>query len=97
MPYVDPKTKYDLDRGAAPTTAGELTFLITRQIQTYLCIKTMDGNGVRYEDLAVCLGAIEGAKLDFIDRVVTPYEKKKRHENGDVWPLEILDEVWGLR
>jgi len=31
------------------------------------------------------LGALEGAKTEFIRRVITPYENKKCAENGDVY------------
>jgi hypothetical protein len=41
---------------------------------------------LKYQTLAECLGALEGAKLDLIERVVKPYEAKKAEENGDVWP-----------
>lgn len=85
MPYLAGKRKLELAAGARATTAGDLTYLLTMTLQDYL-----SGRPMRYEDLAVCLGALEGAKADFINRVVTPYENGKRLHNGDVWPEELL-------
>lgn len=81
MPYItdDAKTK-DL-----PENAGELTYALQQVLKMYL-----EGTGLRYQHLAECLGALEGAKLDLIDRVIVPYEHKKREENGDVWPESLL-------
>jgi len=100
MPYVDDHTKarlpsypYDENgRVAKPTelphTAGQLTYLITRQIQAYL--ESASARGVGYENLAVVMGALEGAKADFISRVLLPYEATKIEDNGDVWPAHLL-------
>lgn len=82
MPYLTAAAKARIDAGALPITAGELTYCLTRAAQGYLKSQP----ALRYEDIAVVLGAIEGAKIDFVDRVVLPYEARKRHENGDVWP-----------
>lgn len=85
MPYLTDERKAELARGKGPTSAGDLTYLLQQQLQEYLSGRT----AIRYEDLAVCLGALEGAKLDFIERIVTPYEQRKQCENGDVWPREL--------
>jgi hypothetical protein len=84
MPYIDNDQKWDLKHGSDPKTAGELTFLLQDRIRVYLEV-----NGLRYQQIAEVLGSLEGAKLDFIQRVVKPYEDKKRVENGDVWPLTL--------
>jgi hypothetical protein len=80
MPYLTNLDKLEMDAGLPPQTAGELTYTLTRAIQRYL-----GDRALRYEDIAVVLGSIEGAKCDFIERVVLPYEDRKRQENGDVW------------
>jgi hypothetical protein len=82
MPYVsdDEKDRIDSDR-RPPVNVGQLTYVIQGALRVYL-----EGTGLRYQNLAECLGALEGAKLDLIDRVIIPYEHKKRVENGDVWP-----------
>lgn len=86
MPYLTEERQQRVARSEGPTDAGDLTYLIQQQLQKYLMGRT----AIRYEDLAVCLGAIEGAKLDFIERIVQPYEARKLVENGDVWREELL-------
>lgn len=85
MPYITDQHKKLLaaedsfGRLRKRLTAGELTYCLQQVLKDYL------GKDFRYEDLAVCLGALEGAKADFIDRIVLPYEHNKRKENGDCW------------
>lgn len=86
MPYVAQDIKDALNEVPIAENAGELTYLLTMVLVEYLT-----NNGVRYEQLAECLGALEGAKLDLIKRVVNPYEDKKQKENGDVWPQSVLN------
>lgn len=81
MPYVTDEAKKDVDAGTPPTNVGELTYKLQQVLREYL-----EETGLRYAHLAECLGALEGAKLDLIDRVIVPYEHVKRKENGDVWP-----------
>ena len=68
--------------------AGELTYKIQQLLKTYL-----EDRSLRYATLAECLGALEGAKIDLTDRVLLPYEKAKRIENGDVWPEQLVRHV----
>lgn len=88
MPYVDQQTRERLE-GDPPNnhaiTAGQLTYDIQQLLVIYL-----EDRGVSYQTMAECLGALEGAKADFANRVLTPYEERKRRDNGDVWPEEIL-------
>lgn len=93
MPYVSKAAKHSVD-GGAPQTVGELTYAITRELGSFLVAapELTDGR-IGYEHLAACLGALEGAKLDLIKRIIDPYEQRKRAENGDVWPDGILLEV----
>lgn len=81
MPYVH-KTIRDRirDHPFAIDDAGTLNYAITRLLQSYLY-----RNGTNYWRLNDCLGALEGAKLEFYRRVVVPYEDKKKKENGDVY------------
>jgi hypothetical protein len=96
MPYITPDVKAELDRGHSPASPGELTYAIQQLIKGYL-----ESEGLCYQQIAEILGSLEGAKLDFIQRVVKPYEDKKRGENGDVWPLTLTglmgDDDQGLR
>ena len=87
-PYIDPDDRADLKlHGDTPNNAGELTYCIQQLLKQYL-----EDHELRYQHLAECLGALEGAKLDLIERVVKPYEKRKREENGDVWPAQMTAE-----
>ena len=84
MPYIEAKRRADLsgDYRDAPANAGELNYVITTLLLEYAI---RDGQ-TRYALLNDCLGALEGAKLEFYRRVVVPYETKKIAENGDVYP-----------
>jgi hypothetical protein len=84
MPYIISPRKKELDHGAEPANAGDLTYVLQQTIEQYLRV-----HGLRYQHIAEVLGSIEGAKLDFIERVVKPYEAKKCRENGDVWPESL--------
>jgi len=78
MPYI----RQEL-RGYAeqfPDTAGELNYAITLLLTGYVSRQPRS-----YQALNDCLGALEGAKLEFYRRVVVPYEEQKRAENGDVY------------
>jgi hypothetical protein len=87
MPYVAKDRRSVILTTRFPETVGELTYLITSDLNTYLrCRKQL-----RYQDLAECLGALEGAKLDLIERLIKPYEQKALERNGDVWSEEVLD------
>lgn len=78
MPYINAS---DRDRALNdPQTPGELNFAITRLLQHY-----MGGHRLTYTVLNDCLGALEGAKLEYVRRVVVPYEDSKMKSNGDVY------------
>ena len=80
MPYIKLNDRANIDLGAHPQTAGELNFCITKLIMRYL-----RGKNMNYQRVNDCLGALEGAKLEFYRRVVAPYENMKCEENGDVY------------
>ena len=85
MPYITDEAKKDVDMGTPPANVGELTYKLQQALREYL-----ETHGLRYQQLAECLGALEGAKLDLIERVGKPYEAKKCSDNGDVWPEDLL-------
>lgn len=80
MPYLDKNRKDHLDAGNPMLTAGDLTYMIQQLLKRYWV-----NSSRRYTNIAEILGAIEGAKADFWDRVGREYEEKKRYENGDAW------------
>jgi hypothetical protein len=87
MPYIDASMKADLKSFRLSIgRAGELTYLLQQELLEYI-----QARGLSYQTIAECLGALEGAKADLIERVVKPYEERKRHINGDVWPEELTN------
>lgn len=97
MPYIGHARRVDIveDR-SAPVTVGELTYVIQQELCAYLENKTLcpsEGKPLSYAMLGECLAALEGAKADFIHRVLLPYEKRKRKENGEAWGTSLLAEV----
>lgn len=64
---------------------GELTYLLQQEIVKYLT-----NMGLSYQTLAEVLGSMEGLRADFVDRVLLPYERAKRLQNGDVWPDALI-------
>lgn len=80
MPYIKAEDRYALKMGDAAVTPGQLNYLITKLIESYIIT-----NGANYSIFNDIVGAVEGAKLEFYRRIVAPYEDKKREENGDVY------------
>lgn len=60
--------------------AGELNFSFYKIINEYF---EKEGKG-NYQAINDIIGALEGAKLEFTRRIVSPYEDLKIKENGDV-------------
>jgi hypothetical protein len=80
MPYIPHDQRADAE--FRPVTPGHLNFAITRLMIDYLYRRPQPC----YTDLNDCLGALEGAKLEFYRRVVVPFEEDKKATNGDVYP-----------
>lgn len=84
MPYIQQNRRTSLDHThldvLTPRTSGELNYVITRVINNYT-----RKHKTTYASLNDVLGALEGAKLEFARRIVTPYEDNKIKENGDVY------------
>lgn len=78
MPYI-PQDKREALKEAAPLSAGELNYVITKICRTYL------DNRWNYSTINEIIGALECAKLEFYRRISSPYEDKKCNENGDVY------------
>lgn len=81
MPYIVPAARKNLEEGNAPSTAGELNYLIT-----LLCMSYLEGDAEpSYGRLNEVVGVLECAKLEFYRRIVADYEEDKMEENGDVY------------
>lgn len=79
MPYITQDARDAMHSGEVPTTPGELNYVITQVIMTYL-----DGAS-SYTDYNEVLGVLEAVKQEFYRRVVVPYENVKMDDNGDVF------------
>ncbi len=84
MPYIDKQMRHHIQFGNGPINSGELNYLITSMLIAYL----NKLGKVSYQRINDCLGALEGAKMEFYRRIVVPYEEKKMKENGDVYDTE---------
>lgn len=89
MPYIDENSKMvaatDATTGNGAENVGVLTYELQQTILEYLL-----RHGLRYQQVAEVKGALSETARDFEQRVVAPYEAKKLHENGDVWPERLL-------
>lgn len=79
MPYIKREVRFELTK-RYPETSGELNYNITQEILKYMATKNLC-----YQTINDVMGALEGAKLEFHRRIVTPYENQKIHDNGDVY------------
>lgn len=90
MPYIKDERRSRLDPPVhfeTPRTCGELNFLFCDSINDYL-----RDRGLSYQTINDIIGALEGAKIEFYERVAKPYERRKLKENGDVWDKEFIGE-----
>lgn len=81
MPYITPEQRQKLDKDPMPEDAGELNYLITRQLLSYL-----EKKGKRYATINEIMGVLSCVSQEFYRRWAAPYEDEKIRENGDVGP-----------
>lgn len=92
MPYITQEAKDALaQEGVVPSNAGELNFMLTMLVLEYV-----KANGEMYSVYNDILGALEGCKLEFYRRIVSPYESMKADVNGDVYTKEKNNEEISL-
>lgn len=89
MPYVGPTSKQRVAAGSGGLTTGELTYQLQQVVQTFLLDRQRVGE-LTYSALAGVLGALDGCKADFIDRILLPYEAVKCATNGDCWDARLI-------
>ena len=80
MPYINRLSRARVDC-TGPTTPGELNYAITMLLVRYLRRHTP----LSYTLINDIIGALDAAKLEFVRRIVGPYENVKIDENGDVY------------
>lgn len=94
MPYINGTDKANLGHitknfvDAQILNPGHLNYLITQLCLAYINGTKASGYAARYQDYNDVVGALEGAKLEFYRRAVSPYEDAKIEENGDVYEQE---------
>jgi hypothetical protein len=81
VPYIkEEKRKKNLK----PETPGELNYVITRLVSTYL------GSNPNYSKFNEVVGAIESCKLELYRRLIVPYEELKKWDNGDLTEFQNI-------
>lgn len=83
MPYLTPERRGMLDAGDSAKNAGDLNYLISQLANKYWV-----NSNRRYQDLNDIVGAMEGAKAEFIRQVVNPYEDSKIEANGGLYNVK---------
>lgn len=79
MPYIAKDEQSVAE--TAPVTVGQLTYKLTK-----VCVTFANGaRPLRFITIALVMGALFCAALEFYRRVGVPYEDSKRRENGDVY------------
>ncbi len=85
MPYIPFDQRAEVNEqyraGRGIQEPGELAYVIADALDQFV------GTQYRFDRLAAALGALESAKAEFYERVVEPYERIKRQENGEVFTL----------
>lgn len=81
MPYLKKERIKEINfKPDIPKVAGELNYVFTM-----LALEYIRTNGLSYQTINDIVGALECCKLEFVRRVVNPYEDKKIIENGDCY------------
>ena len=83
LPYITPELRAKLEpflRDFPQLTIGEVNYVITK-----LILSRFLPENARYANFNEAIGVLECAKQEFYRRIVAPYEKQKRKDNGDVF------------
>ena len=81
MPYIKKEDRKRLAHfdNQHPQTAGELNYLLTLLVQSYVKEK-----GICYQSFNDAVGALAGCQAEFTRRFINQYEDEKILQNGDV-------------
>jgi len=80
MPYLEAGVRASLEDGRKPTKPGELNYLITKLVDSFLMM-----SGISYTSINAAVGALECAKMELYRKIASPYEDKKERLNGTVY------------
>ncbi len=93
MPYIKSRNRPSLDLhredAAVPLTAGELAYVLAKEVNCYLETKAwlnIDGK-LNFDNLHSIVGVLDCLKSEVKRRILFPYEDKKIEENGDVFTI----------
>lgn len=81
MPYITSNQRAAIAAGTAPLSSGELNYCISKLLASYWT----RNHSLGYQAINDILGALEGAKLEFVRRVANPYEDEAIKRNGDLY------------
>ncbi len=92
MPYINQTDRNTFDRHLDPLfekygealSPGQLNYILTHVCKQWLAHRNVP-EAVGYADYAAVVAALECAKLEFVRRILTPYEDIKILQNGDVY------------
>lgn len=89
MPYIKPEQRAYVSEREMPIaeTAGELNYLISRDVSRYVKQK-----GLSYQTFNDILGALRCVEIEIARRFIAPYEDRKLMDNGEVFG-EIVEEM----
>ena len=85
MPYIKKDRREDFEnalkyiKDVKINEAGEFNYLVSMLCKIYATSKNFN-----YQVINDIVGALEGAKFEYIRRNVNDYENKKIEENGDI-------------
>jgi hypothetical protein len=80
MPYIDSAIRASLEDGRKPTKPGELNYLISQLIKSYVAM-----NGRSYTTFNAIAGVLACLSMEVYRRLAAPYEDQKCYQNGDVF------------
>lgn len=80
MPYIEPLRRAEIAYTLPPgITTGELNFIVSDLVDQFV------GLVPDYDRLNSAVGVLECCLQEVYARIVTPYERKKQAQNGDVF------------
>jgi hypothetical protein len=80
VPYITQNARASITSGTPPATAGELTYVLTVMVHTFIAAR----GEPTFQSYALALGALEATKLELYRRHVASYEQIKMEQNGDI-------------
>lgn len=88
MPYITQHERVDLvgDEPDNPKNCGQLNFVITNLIHNYI-----ENKGLCYYTINEVIGVLSCSQMELYRTVASPYEDKKRSENGSVSDLDSIN------